>query len=204
MKATWTKGLTARSAAHIVRSGLHSSLNATAWMKELGFGAAFGDPARTTSGKRHSGELPRRVGGGTTWRGDRRSSSTAGRLGEGEAGGSRCHGSATRGGGDQRPGVVRRGWSRGRAHHGMNGGEIVPQTWPVAMRGAWRTPAQGWCGGGMALAEGDRGALGGENQGLSSGKSASMSGEEVEATLGSEVAWWGNGIAMVGLIGGQG
>jgi hypothetical protein len=40
----------------------------------------------------------------------------------------------------------------------------------------------------MALAEGDRGALGGENQGLSSGKSASMSREEVEATLGSEVA----------------
>jgi hypothetical protein len=82
------------SAARVVRSGLHNSWHLAAWPEELGFGVALGDPARTSSGKRHSGELPRRVGGGATWRGDRRSGSMVGRLGEGEAGGLRCCGSA--------------------------------------------------------------------------------------------------------------
>jgi hypothetical protein len=73
------KGAMASSAARGVQSGWHSSRRATAWLEELRFGAALGDPLQTSSGKRHSGELPRCVEGVATWRGDRWSGSTVGR-----------------------------------------------------------------------------------------------------------------------------
>jgi hypothetical protein len=65
-----------------------------------------------------------------------------GRLGDGETSGSRCHDGVTHGGVDWRPGVARRGWVRGPAHHEMNGSQIAPQSRPVAMCGKRRTPAR--------------------------------------------------------------